>query len=258
MDSYIHIFTIIIICGLLGKWEVVGQTCKQIGVGKNNVNKRLIGFKIAEKVVPGLHDCARECMYLAHCKSFNFGQDDNLCEVNHADSHSASVGSLQTVQRYIFSDISAWPRTMVGPCADQTCTGTQRCVPEKGCIDTDCDDPPEIDYAVVHPGAVTLSATRTYEFDCPPVMMKNGTNEVTCGLDFKWSPLYTRCRVLQNCSDVKMCNPTYSDGEYWIYPEAMGGHKIKVFCYGMTTTSPSEYITGETSYDLSPLFDSYI
>ncbi|XP_053387167.1 sushi, von Willebrand factor type A, EGF and pentraxin domain-containing protein 1-like [Mercenaria mercenaria] len=63
--------------------------------------------------------------------------------------------------------------------------------------------------------------------------------------------------VFQNCSNVKLCNPSYSDGEYCIYPEAMGGHKIKVFCYGMSTASPSEYIICETSYDLSPLFNNH-
>ncbi|XP_033728452.1 A disintegrin and metalloproteinase with thrombospondin motifs 9-like [Pecten maximus] len=48
---------------------------------------------------------------------------------------------------------------------------------------------------------------------------------------------------LPDCHEVKACNRQYEDGEYFIYPRALGGRKVKVFCSGMAGPDPKEYVT---------------
>ena len=95
---------------LLNTNKVVGQSCTKIQTGKSNVNVRLSGQQILVMNNTSLHDCVRECLSLAHCKSFNYGQVNSVCELNDADSTDASVDLFQAANRYIYSDIAAWPK----------------------------------------------------------------------------------------------------------------------------------------------------
>ena len=52
------------------------------------------------------------------------------------------------------------------------------------------------------------------------------------------------------CLELKQCsssNSYTSDGEYWLYPPIFNSHadvtKIKVYCKGMDSDNPTEYIT---------------
>ncbi|XP_041367316.1 A disintegrin and metalloproteinase with thrombospondin motifs 9-like [Gigantopelta aegis] len=49
--------------------------------------------------------------------------------------------------------------------------------------------------------------------------------------------------ALRSCSEVKACNSQYADGEYWIYPAPYGTTKVKIYCHGMGSGSPTEYVT---------------
>ncbi|XP_060603416.1 A disintegrin and metalloproteinase with thrombospondin motifs 9-like [Ruditapes philippinarum] len=51
------------------------------------------------------------------------------------------------------------------------------------------------------------------------------------------------CKFPWTCKDVKLCSPSYTDGEYWLYPEVLGGHMVKIYCAGMSTEEPLEYIS---------------
>ncbi|XP_071092867.1 A disintegrin and metalloproteinase with thrombospondin motifs 9-like [Haliotis cracherodii] len=49
----------------------------------------------------------------------------------------------------------------------------------------------------------------------------------------------------QSCSDVKETEPTATDGEYWIYPDAPTflGCPTKIYCHDMASGPPKEYVS---------------
>ncbi|XP_041365091.1 A disintegrin and metalloproteinase with thrombospondin motifs 9-like [Gigantopelta aegis] len=42
---------------------------------------------------------------------------------------------------------------------------------------------------------------------------------------------------------MKACNSQYGDGEYWISPAPYGTTKAKIYCHGMSSSTPTEYVT---------------
>ncbi|ESO96452.1 hypothetical protein LOTGIDRAFT_159863 [Lottia gigantea] len=49
---------------------------------------------------------------------------------------------------------------------------------------------------------------------------------------------------VQSCAQVKLCDPNYTtDGEYWLYPAIYNYRPVKIYCKGMNTPTPSEYLT---------------
>ena len=53
--------------------------------------------------------------------------------------------------------------------------------------------------------------------------------------------------AVTTCADVQSLNPNHVDGEYWLYPPAFNGTRVKVYCHAMNST-PGEYITLATPY----------
>ncbi|XP_060582688.1 A disintegrin and metalloproteinase with thrombospondin motifs 20-like isoform X2 [Ruditapes philippinarum] len=51
------------------------------------------------------------------------------------------------------------------------------------------------------------------------------------------------CKFPWTCKDVKLCSSSYTDGEYWLYSGVLGGHMVKIYCAGMSTEEPLEYIS---------------
>ena len=63
----------------------------------------------------------------------------------------------------------------------------------------------------------------------------------------------TRCSALfksilsiavRSCSDLQTCDASYGDDEYWLYPAPYGTTRTKVYCDGMSGSTPKEYISG--------------
>jgi hypothetical protein len=48
--------------------------------------------------------------------------------------------------------------------------------------------------------------------------------------------------VPESCADLAKCTGTSTDGEYWVYPKATNGKRVKVYCHAMEK-EPREYIT---------------
>jgi hypothetical protein len=48
--------------------------------------------------------------------------------------------------------------------------------------------------------------------------------------------------VPESCADLVTCPGICIDGEYWLYPKATNGKRIKVYCHNMGQ-NPTEYIT---------------
>ncbi|ESO96450.1 hypothetical protein LOTGIDRAFT_159861 [Lottia gigantea] len=58
------------------------------------------------------------------------------------------------------------------------------------------------------------------------------------------STYYLRYVDLQSCARVQLCDPNYNtDGEYWLYPAIYNYRPVKIYCKGMNTPTPSEYLT---------------
>lgn len=55
--------------------------------------------------------------------------------------------------------------------------------------------------------------------------------------------LFCFYRDSRSCTELKKCGKHVRDGEYWIYPTILNGERLKVFCVGMSTKQPKEYIT---------------
>ncbi|XP_048755582.2 A disintegrin and metalloproteinase with thrombospondin motifs 9-like [Ostrea edulis] len=48
--------------------------------------------------------------------------------------------------------------------------------------------------------------------------------------------------IPESCADLASCSVTSTDGEYWIYPKATSGQRVKIYCHNIRT-NPKEYIT---------------
>ncbi|XP_062572692.1 uncharacterized protein LOC134234634 [Saccostrea cucullata] len=49
-------------------------------------------------------------------------------------------------------------------------------------------------------------------------------------------------RLPRSCSDIAGCSGITKDGEYWLYPVATNGTRVKIYCHDMQT-DPKEYVT---------------
>ncbi|OWF51576.1 uncharacterized protein LOC110448987 [Mizuhopecten yessoensis] len=63
-----------------------------------------------------------------------------------------------------------------------------------------------------------------------------------------------------DCQAVKNCNSDYGNGEYYLYPTALQGQRVKVYCNGMHGPDPKEYITllntNTATYNFSLRYDN--
>lgn len=75
-----------------------------------NLNKRLFGYNIFEKIVTGHHACASECMFLSGCESINYISSNTSCELNSEGNETANSSDFVQTKGTIFSDISEWPK----------------------------------------------------------------------------------------------------------------------------------------------------
>ncbi|XP_067659154.1 A disintegrin and metalloproteinase with thrombospondin motifs 20-like [Haliotis asinina] len=57
--------------------------------------------------------------------------------------------------------------------------------------------------------------------------------------------LYRKPGGYSTCKDLRLANPSVTDGDYWLYPTASQVHYniVKMYCYGMGTSNPGEFIT---------------
>ncbi|XP_067678692.1 uncharacterized protein [Haliotis asinina] len=99
--------------------------------------KHLVGstFMITEK--SSLFSCAAECVSHGICKSFNFQSDQRVCHLNIFDGIQYLEGGKDL--NYIYSSITRWNKTALGPCHENTCGYTQRCNIKRNGI-VDCED----------------------------------------------------------------------------------------------------------------------
>ncbi|XP_067665394.1 uncharacterized protein [Haliotis asinina] len=71
-----------------------------------------------------VRECAFECYAHSGCSSFGFEPGLHLC---HLHKENSSTTKLSRKQRWKHSDVSWWPKELMGPCADHTCPSGRRC-----------------------------------------------------------------------------------------------------------------------------------
>ncbi|CAE1175485.1 unnamed protein product [Acanthosepion pharaonis] len=101
----------------------------------------------------------------------------------------------------------------------------------------DCGQPPLLGFAGVDYKETSFNSTATYK------CLMGEKYKVVCKEDGKWSKPSGLCRNPRSCKEFKKCGKHVRDGEYWIYPTILNGERLKVFCVGMSTNQPKEYIT---------------
>ena len=88
------------------------NACEQIRLNPNHVNSKMVNHVIESKKVSSISVCVHDCMVLVDCQSFNYGMDNNMCDLNSANSETAP-GDFVCMNRKMFSDIKVWPKVRV-------------------------------------------------------------------------------------------------------------------------------------------------
>ncbi|XP_071111088.1 uncharacterized protein [Haliotis cracherodii] len=83
-------------------------------------------FGIIKRRVPSARECAVECLAHLDCFSFGFEPVLHICHLHKKDS-STTPTDLVAKPQWKHSDISHWPKELMGPCADHTCPSGRRC-----------------------------------------------------------------------------------------------------------------------------------
>ncbi|XP_046345123.2 uncharacterized protein LOC124125804 [Haliotis rufescens] len=228
----------------------IEKTCSPIIQLPVQENSRLTGAVIDTVISSGVVTCAKECLSRHACKSYNFHLDDGTCELNSEDIASIDGAVSATgVKRFVFSVSQNWPQRILGACKDHNCPLNTRCVEVRSntslCVITYCTAPPAVKHATASsPVSQVTPVNQSLQLECTAGYVPCG-NAVTCKPDGTWTVM--TCKRLSNCGDVLQFSPTYTDGEYWLYPQPLNGERVKVYCHGMNNT-PSEYISLTTPY----------
>ncbi|ESO86382.1 hypothetical protein LOTGIDRAFT_167205 [Lottia gigantea] len=142
-------------------------------------------------------------------------------------------------------------------CENHNCQSTKLCVefnsdssPGIGssqyqCIHFACPVPPAVNKAtfigtesLVNGSAAFYKCDGFYE----PL---NNKNFSTCSANGSWSEFKCK-RHVRNCTELRHCQPSVVDGEYWLYPEKFGDKRVKIYCMNMLSSSndsPKSYVT---------------
>ncbi|XP_071099343.1 A disintegrin and metalloproteinase with thrombospondin motifs 9-like [Haliotis cracherodii] len=230
--------------------NAIEKTCSPISQLPVVTATRLHGAVIEKFTTSGVVSCAKECLSRRVCLSCNFNLDDGTCELN-SEGGTVINGtvSLKTEPSYVYSMSLNWTQNILGVCQHHNCAINSRCVETAdggwACVITYCTDPPtvehanDIDSSINHVTVVNWSLT----LECIVGYVPCGT--LTCNPDGTWTRV--TCMPVSTCTEVQQLGPSYTDGEYWLYPRQLNSARVKVYCHGMNSTA-SEYISLSTPY----------
>ncbi|XP_060584162.1 plasminogen-like isoform X2 [Ruditapes philippinarum] len=170
---------------------VYSNKCSSFEISKDNLNKALIGHSVLEVNDKNHHDCARTCMSMSVCKSFDFDRNEHVCKLNDVDQSSVDPSEFKTKGGAIFSDISEWPSSMVGSCSSRPCKANQRCYQNGAshvCKDITCAFDQKIENGEIQ----IISPDKNKFLDVAQVKCDKGyvpsQQEVKCEASGKWQP----------------------------------------------------------------------
>ncbi|XP_045184070.2 CUB and sushi domain-containing protein 3-like [Mercenaria mercenaria] len=169
MDNFIVnvLFLTVSVCHL-DILVICAASKENFQIKKTHLNKRLIPYTFLEVTVPSHHDCARECfLFGGECKAVNFNRKRKTCELKYKGSNAVDVSEFDQDGEYIFTDITEWPKSMLGGCAAHNCQNHQLCLSlghsDFQCVDKEnCGPAPTIDHGTVSAPITTDGAAATY------------------------------------------------------------------------------------------------
>ncbi|KAK6173784.1 hypothetical protein SNE40_017184 [Patella caerulea] len=206
------------------------------------IDQMLPNHKIQSFTAPGLMICARECVYQTNCLSFNFDIESGQCELTRV----VAGPSIPLVSKtgYVYAVKSDWVTTIAEKCTHVNCAPNHICVPSKTgdmCVLNDCGIPPVVEFGSSPEYRGTVFGYKA-TYNCSGIGVKAEIVTFICSDKGIWEGQH--CRRVSSCKDIQDCDSSYVDGEYWIYPNAFGNdERVKVYCHGLTTDSPTDYIT---------------
>ncbi|KAK6166295.1 hypothetical protein SNE40_023026 [Patella caerulea] len=111
------------------------------------------------------------------------------------------------------------------------------------CVLTDCGYPPSVQSATrdVSVQDVGLQIGSIMTYTCTD-KQSLPVGEQKCLLSGKWSQFVCYSKIT-SCTQLQDCNAAYSDGEYWFYHSDTPDQVVKIYCHGMTTASPKEFVS---------------
>ncbi|XP_045188010.2 fibropellin-3-like [Mercenaria mercenaria] len=121
------IFITMILC--LAKWTL-GEQCDAL----STISTQYLGMRMrTEHTVlsmntPASSECARQCKLFGFCRSFNYGESGEQCELNEEDSLE-SPGDIEENADFDYFDIDEWPEEIAEGCAGHSCLTDELCVP---------------------------------------------------------------------------------------------------------------------------------
>lgn len=187
--------------------------------------------------------CIDYCLSRSVCRSVNYYSRNQLCELNRAVGADIEHDSPQLGVFYI-------PITpgFIGDqdgCSQRPCPPGTRClIRGQGsytCEYIQCGSPPVLDRAT--PETEEHEVGSTLQYQCDARFFSPKPIESLCNQWRTWTSVDDTCRKPGNCSDLKKCNPSYSDGEYWLYPPIYGGEKVKIYCNNLNSNEPGDFVT---------------
>ena len=79
--------------------------CTTIAFNKAHSDMRLLGYTVMNVTEIGLATCARRCMGISQCKSYNYRMSTQRCELN---GLAAGFYELNPETDWIYGDIALW------------------------------------------------------------------------------------------------------------------------------------------------------
>ncbi|ESP03628.1 hypothetical protein LOTGIDRAFT_171279 [Lottia gigantea] len=190
----------------------------------------------------GLLQCIHMCRSNSMCLSINFVNSNGTCELISTDVNSET---LQNAPSYLTVNAQIWPHVHLGNCENHMCSQESLCESLEigyrcniiGCYGSGIPNAdPQTFNSKIHNFGEAVEKPCKFGY--------YSTDAVSCLSNGSWS-VFT-CHPYQeipNCRYLKdSCNTLYSDGEYWLYPPALNGAMVKLYC-GKLDTDPTAYIT---------------
>ncbi|VDI64954.1 Hypothetical predicted protein [Mytilus galloprovincialis] len=175
--------------------------------------------------------CVQECFITSQCIAINYRKSWDLCVV----LGEMINGTLEDVEGCIYSEISTWPKSLAGDCADHNCTAGRKCGKDGNggvkCITAYCETLlPDIYEAVsIETFGLYKNLGTGNKFKCNDGFTLIGRPYAVCTYHGEWAVLFNCIEEalypLRDCSDLPR---RFGSGVYRIHPTA--STKFKVYC----------------------------
>ncbi|XP_071112154.1 A disintegrin and metalloproteinase with thrombospondin motifs 9-like [Haliotis cracherodii] len=132
--SSLYVISIAIICMNCVSPVFARKMCSKVDdLSQLRQNQRLPGKELFSTMTDGVMLCARLCLGVTLCGSFNFNTRTGACELNDVTLGTEGTEVVHATN-YVFSEVNFWPKRLAGLCMNHTCLESQYCQPKN---DTD-------------------------------------------------------------------------------------------------------------------------